>query len=295
MVSVIIPTYNREKMIEKSIESVLKQTYLDLELIIVDDCSTDNTKSVVPAIKDNRVRYVCLEKNSGACVARNRGIELAKGDYIAFQDSDDIWLPEKLERQLETLQSQGTDITFCAFNQISVNGTQRVYPLNLESHLCTREEIVMDSLASTQTILGKASAIKDIMFDAEMPRMQDYEFIMRAIKKYNVFFLNEPLVNVYMQENSITGVGAQYEKKLKAWSLMLNKHQEEATLFPKWKVKMLKTVAHCKVMLNMDALSDLKEIYRLEKSISNYFKIMLYKIGLLKRFFAIGDKSVNRN
>jgi len=97
MISVIMPTYNRARTLKRAIDSVLAQTYSDIELIVVDDCSTDNTKDIVDKYSDERLRYVRLKKNSGACVARNVGIEKAKGEYIAFQDSDDYWEKEKIE------------------------------------------------------------------------------------------------------------------------------------------------------------------------------------------------------
>ena len=89
MVTVVIPTFNRAKVIERAINSVLSQTYTDLELLVIDDCSTDDTKDIISSIKDKRLKYFCLPHNSGACAARNKGIELAAGEYIAFQDSDD--------------------------------------------------------------------------------------------------------------------------------------------------------------------------------------------------------------
>ena len=96
LVSIIIPTYNRENKLERAVESVLEQSYQYIEVIVVDDCSTDNTVTLMGKYKDDeRVVYYRLEKNSGACVARNKGIELSKGDYIGFLDSDDIFLPKK--------------------------------------------------------------------------------------------------------------------------------------------------------------------------------------------------------
>ena len=100
LVSVIIPTYNRGRLILDSINSVLNQTYKNIELIVVDDCSTDNTEEILKSINDSRIKYVKLEKNSGACIARNKGIELSTGEFIAFNDSDDLWITTKLEKQL---------------------------------------------------------------------------------------------------------------------------------------------------------------------------------------------------
>ena len=121
MVSVIIPTYNRAHVLPRAIESVLKQTYTELELIVVDDASTDDTAAVMTAITDPRVRYVRKE-HGGAAAARNRGIAEAKGEFIAFQDSDDVWHSDKLEKQLAYLQAERADAVFCAFHRCEEGG-----------------------------------------------------------------------------------------------------------------------------------------------------------------------------
>src|SRR4030043_1337098 len=100
-VSVIIPTYNRAHLVGRSIRSVLNQTYQDLEVIVVDDGSKDNTAEIVRGITDPRIVFLKHEKNRGVSAARNTGLKAARGKYIAFQDSDDEWLPQKLEKQLE--------------------------------------------------------------------------------------------------------------------------------------------------------------------------------------------------
>ena len=104
-VSIIIPTYNRADSLKKSVASVLEQTYPWFELIIVDDGSTDNTKELVESFGDNRIRYYYAGLNQGAAAARNYGLEKARYDYIAFQDSDDIWHPDKLEKQMQVMQA----------------------------------------------------------------------------------------------------------------------------------------------------------------------------------------------
>ena len=93
-VSVVIPTFNRADTIGDSIKSVLEQTFKDFEVIVVDDGSTDGTESVVAAFGDSRIKYI-MQDNAGACAARNNGIRHANGEYIAFQDSDDYWMPRK--------------------------------------------------------------------------------------------------------------------------------------------------------------------------------------------------------
>ena len=129
MISVILPTYNRRALTLRAIESVLKQTHADLECIVVDDASADDTAQHVRRIADPRVRYVRLEKNGGACAARNAGMALAKGAYIAFQDSDDVWRPDKLEKQLRLIESTGADVVVCAMRRIS-EGLHPNFPIS---------------------------------------------------------------------------------------------------------------------------------------------------------------------
>ena len=104
-ISIIIPTYNREKLIIKSINSILNQSYHNIEVILIDDGSTDNTRKVISQIKDRRFRYIKLRKNKGASIARNIGIKKAFGNYISFQDSDDILHSDKLEKQINNFRN----------------------------------------------------------------------------------------------------------------------------------------------------------------------------------------------
>ena len=119
-VSIITPVYKCEEMVERTIQSVLAQTFADWEMILVDDCSPDNSAAVVLscAEKDDRIRYHKLEENSGAAVARNTALTLARGQYIAFLDSDDIWLPEKLEKQLKFMKKSGAGFSYTDYAYI---------------------------------------------------------------------------------------------------------------------------------------------------------------------------------
>ena len=113
-VSVITASYNCAKFIEESIKSVLNQSYEDLELIIVDDCSTDNTEEIVNKYikQDSRIKFYKLDKNSGAAVVRNKGLEVAKGRFIAFLDSDDIWDKEKLKKKINFMKDNNYGFSF---------------------------------------------------------------------------------------------------------------------------------------------------------------------------------------
>ena len=113
LVSVIMPSYNTGRFIGESIESVMAQSYSEWELIIVDDCSTDDTDMVVSGyLADGRIRYLKNEKNSGTAVSRNRALREAKGKWIAFLDSDDVWEPEKLQRQIAFMNENGCHFTY---------------------------------------------------------------------------------------------------------------------------------------------------------------------------------------
>lgn len=124
LVSVITPTYNCGKFIGATIASVQNQDYNNWEMIIVDDCSQDETKNIVTEIaaKDDRIKYFCLEKNSGAAVARTKAMQLANGEYMAFLDSDDLWVPNKLTSQLAFMKDNGYAFTCTAYEQIDENG-----------------------------------------------------------------------------------------------------------------------------------------------------------------------------
>ena len=121
LVSVITPTYNSADFIDATIKSVLDQTYRNWEMIIVDDCSDDNTISIVSQYraKDSRIQLICLDENSGAAVARNAAIEVAKGRFIAFVDSDDYWVPEKLEKQLVFMKKRNVSFSFSGYTTIT--------------------------------------------------------------------------------------------------------------------------------------------------------------------------------
>ncbi len=125
LVSIIMPSFNTGKYITETIESVLAQSYKNWELIIVDDCSSDNTDEVVRTyLSDDRIHYLKNEKNSGAAFSRNTALREAKGKWIAFLDSDDLWMPEKLEKQLSFMKTNGYFFSYTDYEEIDVNGKQ---------------------------------------------------------------------------------------------------------------------------------------------------------------------------
>lgn len=119
LVSIITPSYNTAKYIAETIESVQAQTYTNWEMIIVDDCSTDNTDDIVaPFLTDSRIRYLKNPQNSGAAVSRNYALREAKGRWIAFLDSDDLWMPDKLRRQIDFMEQEGHHFSYTYYCEI---------------------------------------------------------------------------------------------------------------------------------------------------------------------------------
>ncbi|MGN0163993.1 MAG: glycosyltransferase family 2 protein [Candidatus Ornithomonoglobus sp.] len=125
LVSIITPVYNSEKYIRETIDSVIGQSYTNWEMLLVDDCSKDNSAAIIQeyAEKDNRIKYISLEVNSGAAAARNRGLEEAEGRYIAYLDADDIWLRDKLTRQIEFMNVNNVSFSCCDYDKIEEDGT----------------------------------------------------------------------------------------------------------------------------------------------------------------------------
>lgn len=205
MISIIVPVYNKGNRIEKALKSVLSQTIQEIEVIVVDDGSTDNSVKIVEDIQDDRIFLIKNEKNSGANYARNLGISKAHGEYIAFQDGDDIWHREKLERSLKVLQSEGVDIVFTAFVRKFSNGYEEKLPnYNLNEAEDKMKSLLFDNCVATPTILAKRNVFDNILFDESMPKFQDWEFALRAIKKYMFFYLDEVLVTAYVENNGLT-------------------------------------------------------------------------------------------
>lgn len=201
LVSVIIPTFNRAKTIKDAIMSVLKQTYDYLEVIVVDDGSSDDTVKIVNSINDKRVRCLVNETNKGACYSRNRGIDFSKGSIIAFEDSDDIWLPDKLKRDIDELKKHKADAVFSSY----LLNEQVTHPnVNLNESEDKVKTIFLNTCIGTPTLVVKKAVLEKERFDENLPRFQDYDLSIRLVSKYNVYFIPEVLVKVYASSDGIT-------------------------------------------------------------------------------------------
>lgn len=203
-VSVIIPAYNREATIGRAIRSVLSQSFNDLELIVVDDCSTDGTRAVVQGVDDRRIRYMRHERNLGAAAARNTGIRSAQGQILAFLDSDDEWLPQKLGEQVELLNKapKSTEGNCTGYSLhlvkwgISIDKIPR-YPESWLKHFL----IAGCDLTPGTTFVGTAQCFKNIgFFDERFPRLEDGDWLIGYARRYDLALIQKPLARVYSHE-----------------------------------------------------------------------------------------------
>ncbi len=229
MISVIIPTYNRATTLLAAAQSVLGQSYKDLELIIVDDGSTDDTENVVKSLRDERVRYIYLKNNQGACAARNRGIKEAQGEYIAFQDSDDFWHSNKLETELEFLYRENADVVFCAIHRYEVGShVPRIIPMERADAINHSDSLLnlllKKNVVSMVTVLCKRACAEQISFDESIPRRQDWDWAIRIAQRYKMYYLDQVLVDSYVQPDSISQSS---EKFLNALYIMRKKYASE--------------------------------------------------------------------
>lgn len=204
-VSIIIPTYNRAEAVQRAIDSALGQTLSDIEVIVVDDASSDNTGSVVEKIEDSRLVYVTHEVNRGGSAARNTGIDHSQGDYIAFLDSDDSWKPTKLEKQVAELESRSAEwiAAYCDFRQKRPNQVVECIdnrirrPTGLEGGEELIDRILLRTFAhgGASTLLVDAAAVERIDgFNPAFQRHQDLEFLIRLLQVGKLAYVDEILV-----------------------------------------------------------------------------------------------------
>lgn len=205
LVSVIIPTYNRANLIGRAIQSALNQTYRNIEIIVVDDASNDNTEEIVTKFHNINVVYIRHNCNKGGGAARNTGIKASNGQFIAFLDDDDEWLNDKLEKQVKTIMTLSSEWggIYCGFYRISENKSKKIEVFKKGD---LRTEVLREKLdiGSSSTLLFIRKIILEIgLFDETFERNQDFELLIRFFRKYKLFSLKEPLVKIYTRKYNI--------------------------------------------------------------------------------------------
>ncbi|MDH5798419.1 MAG: glycosyltransferase [Paracoccaceae bacterium] len=232
LVSVVIPVFNREGQIRAAIESVLRQTYSKLEVVVVDDGSTDGTVDEIEKIEDDRIRLVHMPENGGPSAARNLGIKESKGEWIAFQDSDDEWLPRKLELQMDALlqAEKGAIACFCGMSILTKDDalqsrTRVAYhpdPAIQISRKDMKQAVLRYSLVSTQTLIVRADMLRACGgFDTSLRALEDWDCTIRLSLLGDICFVDLPLVNQTFSANSLTHHGHSFSQ---ARRMIFDKH-----------------------------------------------------------------------
>lgn len=202
LVSVIMPAYNSAKYISDSVNSVIAQTYPDWELLIADDCSTDNTVEIINSFSDPRIKLLKNKRNSGAAESRNYALREAKGKWIAFLDSDDIWAPDKLKKQLEFMKSNGYAFTYTDY-RICLNGKWMPY-INTGPDFVDKRKMYNYCYFSTITVMYDRDVIGLVQIKS-IRKNNDYAMWLKAIEKADAYRLPECLSYYIKHDDSITG------------------------------------------------------------------------------------------
>jgi glycosyltransferase involved in cell wall biosynthesis len=303
-VSVIVPTYNREKTISRTIDSVLEQTYKNFELIIVDDASTDNTESIVKNYQKQykEIIYIKYNQNKGANFARNLGIKKARGEYINFLDSDDEYLVNNLKEKIKFLENINKK-NCLVYSKIIIKelNKERIVPYfgikekeNILNYLFINNgEIITSSLCVKKDVLIK----NNIFFDEKLKRHQDWDFLIRLKEYVNFYFLNKPLV-IWNKDDSYKTNRDKID--IKNYFNFVNKHEKEfnnnikALASYQWKLS-IKFFMYNKLKEGKFLLRESnKNIYSFKKTFLFYFSFLGYKSVklLFNIYFKIKNKLI---
>ena len=230
-VSVILPAYNRAHTLKRAIDSVLTQDYPDLELIVVDDCSVDNTQELMLSIKDDRLHYVRLPENKGIAVARNTGLGYATGEYIAFLDSDDEWLANKVSLQAKTLEGLGPDTGLIYTNGYNftggskklcvtdLGGSRVIYGPKERDRGIFPGRIMFTPPSSW--MLSRKTIDETGWFEENMAAWEDCDYFARVAFKYDIYFLDHPLVLWHEESNRLSLISERLQESKEVY---LSKH-----------------------------------------------------------------------
>ncbi|MDQ0206994.1 glycosyltransferase family 2 protein [Alkalicoccobacillus murimartini] len=205
-ISVIIPTYNRSALLIRAVKSVLEQTYEKLEIIVVDDGSTDDTKKKIKELDNEKIVYIEQSSNTNGSVARNLGIKRSKGDYVAFLDSDDVWLSTKLHVYVKHIEENRDKNVFYSalFDDDGYNKKIKPHRAIKENEKVGDYIFSSNGVMQTSTLMLSSKLAKKIMFDENLGKHQDWDFCLRLEENKNSFyFINEPLVIRHREQDRL--------------------------------------------------------------------------------------------
>lgn len=222
-VSVVIPTYNRDAVVTRAIDSVLTQTYDDFEVVVVDDYSTDDTKAVVSEYDDDYVRYVRHNENRGACAARNTGIGHSNGRYIAFLDSDDEWHKTKLTKHVRCMERapESVGVVYTGY-RVKRSDNVEIGQVPSKRGDIHHDQLAKDWVSPTSAVLVDRECFESVgTFDTGLAARQDYDMWLRLSRYYEFDYVKEPLVTLHADgDNRIT---ADIESRMDAHRTLLER------------------------------------------------------------------------
>jgi glycosyltransferase involved in cell wall biosynthesis len=209
LVSIIMPNYNCAKYIDETIQSVIAQTYTNWELLIVDDCSKDNSVEIIKSYqaKDDRIKLFINEKNSGAATSRNWALREAKGKWIAFLDSDDLWLPEKLEKQIAFMENNNYHFSFSKYSQIDESSTDLNTTIIGPKKITKRKMKYCCCYMGCLTVMYDAEVVGVIQIDNTILKRNDDAMWLKVGKVADAYYLDEMLAKYRVRKGSISHQG----------------------------------------------------------------------------------------
>lgn len=203
LVSIIMPNYNGAKYVKETIESVLAQTYQNWEILFVDDCSTDNSLEIVQSFQEARIRILKNGKNSGAAASRNYALREAKGKWIAFLDSDDIWLPEKLEKQIAFMKENNYAFSYTEYEEIDQKSVSLGKYITGPNKI-TKRKMFNYCWVGCLTVMYDRETIGLVQIDDRIAKRNDYAIWLKVCPKANCYLLREKLAKYRRREGSIS-------------------------------------------------------------------------------------------
>lgn len=229
LVSVIMPVYNRQNLVSASVDSVLQQTYSPVELILINDGSTDDTAKVLDGYAERYPEQIKVihQQNTGQVVARNNGITLAKGEYVAFLDSDDTWLADKLLKQMPLFQS-GVGLVYSGIYEVAEDGhvlSEIIPPIDMRGDIFYKL-LVKNGMTGGSVVISH-EALDDVgLFDANLKAAENWDLWIRITKKYKADFIAEPLVCYLRHQGNMS---ADSDMMSMATKFIYEKHIPETT------------------------------------------------------------------
>lgn len=204
LVSIIMPNYNSEKYVEATVRSVLAQTYQNWELLFVDDCSLDASLELISAFQDERIRIFSMKENGGAALARNKAIEEAKGKWIAFLDSDDLWMPEKLEKQITYMHENNIAFSHTDYDVVDENNTI-ISKFKPKLDVCKYKDILKHNHIGCLTVIYDSDKLGKMFMPTNATKREDLACWLSILKRgEKAYCLHECLAQYKIHSNSVS-------------------------------------------------------------------------------------------